>query len=108
MKKEIIQALLDGKTVQFNTYPNVWEDLNPQDHPNIYASLFTDSSYPIFRIKPAIRKFRAKTALMKNTNGYYCFVVNTPYMEKEIESTSEYFVNWLTDWVEYNIAIEED
>ena len=101
MKKEIIQALLDGKTVQFNRYcqDTHWVDLDmsqpdfyPSKNPRLYANLFTDDSAYTWRIKPESIKLPTKTALMKNTNGYYCFVVNSPL-----------FVKWLTDWIDYTI-----
>lgn len=65
MKTEIIQAILDNKTVQYESrdYDNsgvliqVWKDLCVSDKMMIYcnakafANLFTDDVFPLWRIK---------------------------------------------------------
>ena len=58
MKKDIIEAILDGKTVQFNRYSTdtKWYDLGGvDDDPRLYASLFVNegvyTNY-VWRIKP--------------------------------------------------------
>ncbi len=102
MKKETIQAILDGKTVQFNRCcaDTHWYDLGGiDDDPRLYASLFVDegvyTNY-VWRIKPEIKTIKVRIALVKNSNGFGTFVVNT--FDKATALEKEYsFVRWLTD-----------
>lgn len=110
MKTETIKALLDGKTVQFNTCylnkntVNVWEDLDVKnkDHYHIFASLFTtNENYPVFRIKPEPKIVMVRIALMQNDGVFYTETVNEPKEEYNLVTYSNYFDRWLTDWVIY-------
>ena len=66
MKKEIIQAILDGKAVQYESRDydssgvliHIWKDLCVSDkiimyyNSNAFANLFTNDMFPLWRIKP--------------------------------------------------------
>ena len=101
MNRDILLAILDGEQIQFQLIGHDWEDLNPQDHPNIYAALFTDSNYPSFRIKPEFREVIYKLALMNNGYSMYILSVNTAEEAIDLETNSTFFVKWITNWVTY-------
>lgn len=106
MKTDIIQAIMNGKAVQFRFYVNGvmgdWVDLErTTKHANLYLNLFDDATYPEWRIKPERRQIKAKLALMKQAT-FYIFAINTAEEAIELETNSTSFVEWLTDWITYN------
>ncbi len=110
MKNEIIQALMEGKQVQYNHFDSDynWHDFNPKiinSDPNMLASLFIDEMSYIWRLKPGNTTLNVRLALIRPAKKYDVIAVYTP--EEELnKSKSLYFVKWLTDWVTYEI--EED
>lgn len=116
MKKEVIQAILDGTPVQYNRHSTdtswqycadtCWYDLGSiDDDPRLYASLFLDeglyTNY-VWRIKPEIKTIKVRIALLKNSHGFGTLTVNT--LDKATALEKEYcFVGWLTYWNEYPI-----
>lgn len=108
MKTEIIQALLNGKTVQLNIFDEdnngSWVDLNTTDYSEFYASLFSDDNYPRWRIKPEIISISVRLALMRSSEKiFYTETVNSIDSSIELIKYSDYFIKWLTDWVIYEI-----
>lgn len=107
MKNEIIQALMEGKTVQYNHYcaENGWHDFNPSNiNENFYkyASLFVDEMPYIWRLKPENTMLYVRLALMRPAKDYCIIPVYTPEDEL-IKSKSIYFVKWLTAWTTFEI-----
>ncbi len=109
MKKDVIQALMDGKQVQFREIFGFksdelkeWTDLDINNQTELYASLFTDDEGYVWRIKPSTTMMLyAKTALMLNENGYYTQQVHNEHEERELETQCIYFRKWLTGWINY-------
>lgn len=109
MKTEIIQALLDGKTIQYNHYANdIWHDFNPSNIEENFtrcASLFTDDNKLPYqwRIKPQIQSYRL--ALIKNDKGSQVIAVNSNNINlaENLKAGGWIFVKWLTDWTDYGV-----
>lgn len=107
MKKDVIQALMDGKQVQFREIFGFksdelkeWTDLDINNHAELYASLFTDDEGFKWRIKPVTFKYRV--GLFKYGNFYPMLITNDEVAEA-VERDDNTFVSWITDWVEYTI-----
>lgn len=110
MKKDIIEALLYGKNVQYKTYRNIhdvigsWVDLEgSKKYPKLYADLFLDDSTIEWRIKKESIKLPTKLALMENGDGYFCAVAINEKEVLDLERNTKYFKHWLTDWITYEI-----
>lgn len=112
VKKDIIQAILDGKIVQIEQSwinPNgklvhTWTDLDiikTNEYPMIFASLFTDDILPRWRIKSKIKLMSYRVALCKDDSDYYTNTAES-YEEAEDLEKSIYFKKWLTDCVTFN------
>ena len=108
MKKEILQAIIDNKSVQYklisenNTgWHNFSEDY--YEKPAVFTSLFN-----AWRIKPEVKQIQTKLALMRSTREvglYTALAINSYSDATKLEETSTFFVKWLTDWITYKIEI---
>ncbi len=110
MKTEILQAIMDNKTVQYKLWPGntEWRDLDMSTADfytsELFASLFNNITAYIWRIKPEVTEIQAKLALMKKS-GFYVLAVNTYEEAVELEENSSFFVKWLADWIDYKIEV---
>lgn len=97
---EVIKAWLDGKHVQFRQTPplaptDLWLDFDDQ-----HLSYFDNPAFE-WRVKP-IYKYRV-ASFSSGARGFitkYARTVSTTETHKDAEE-SHNFVEWLTDWVEY-------
>ncbi len=108
MKTEIIQALLDGKTVQYYHHcaENEWQDFNPSNIEKNFtkhASLFTDDDkFPYqWRIKPQPQSYRL--AVITDDKRIKILAVNDIQDTENLRIKGWFFVKWLTDWTEYEV-----
>ena len=95
----LVQALADGKTIQFLGYDNVWYDE--------LTNLVFSSTPNRYRIKPEPKKAWYRVALCANTfNGTR--VIYTTTVESEVDELDvPDFIKWLTDRIEYVLPEEE-
>ena len=88
---EILTALKDGKTIQFQDMSGVWCDIEIEN----YVPNFEIDEY---RIKPDM--LRCKVGLFKdNANCCYAALIYGDAVEKI--GAENYFIRWLTDWIEH-------
>jgi len=103
--KKIWKAALDGKTVQRSEGigDDDWEDKNPFES---VRHLWPQSRPNIWRIKPQTIQTRMfRVYLDPDDLGPYIF-------EGDSDKVSEfekkpYFGGWLTDWITYEVGVEE-
>ena len=108
MKTEILKAITEGRDVQYTYFDDndSWVDFYPSNVDadySVYASLFNDTLYCRWRIKPAMREISCKSALMDHGSMMYVLTVNTAEEAIELETNSTSFVKWLTNWVTYRV-----
>lgn len=89
------QAISEGKTIQHETYPGMWFDLEEQDF------LFTDDPEK-YRVKPPHAWVRV--ALMKDGT---VLEARTEERLNEIPSIVG-FIKWISPVVEYEISIDDE
>lgn len=112
MKTEIIQAIMDKKTVQFKYWhdQNTWNDFIIANSDlyttELFANLFNNSKIPYeWRIKPEFKEVICKSALMNSGYSLYVLTINSAEEAIELETNSTFFVKWLTDWITYKVGV---
>lgn len=88
---EILVALKDGKTIQFQNMDGVWYDVEIEN----YVPNFETDEY---RIKPDIKSYRI--AIMTEKDNRVPIIVYSKELEDEVQ-TDPRFVCWHTDWMDY-------
>lgn len=97
----LVQALAEGKTIQFELADGTWSDLNRVD--------FTESPSE-YRIKPEQKKDWVRLALLKDEKEYFSGIAYKDIGESEDEIINgledlycAHFIRWLTDRIEYTL-----
>jgi hypothetical protein len=90
---EVIKAWADGKPIQSKDikFDVFWSDWDT-DTPPFWATNLE------WRIKPAIYKYRMVLEQNLNTKTYWVTATDDPTIE-----SSDFFVRWLTDWIEIEL-----
>ncbi len=109
---DLIHAWADGAEIQFfNAHKNAWEDCE--------AYTLSWSNKFQYRIKPKSIKGKYRVALFKDGHRFWTLTVNAgnhfwadtnnteTEIAQKIKEETKFFFDWLTDWVEYDVAIEE-
>lgn len=112
MKTEILQAIIDNKSVQYKLSGNnaKWHNFIKESYERteVYTSLFDacDLVYE-WRIKPETKEIQAKLALMRSSSGtgLYTLALNSYEEAIELEENSTFFIKWLTDWIIFKIEV---
>lgn len=90
----LVQALAEGKTIQFKESNNEWFDV---EFPNFMLD------FNRYRIKPEPKKQSFRVALFKDhKESIYYHDTTEKVNDKIIERTTN-FVRWLTDRIEYEL-----
>ena len=93
---EIITAMKEGKQIEVEQYPNVWEELKKEACPNL---LKYSRYYSIQKEMP-----RYKSALMRkygDVENFYVVSVTNIDSATNVENSNN-FIKWLSDWIEFN------
>lgn len=105
-RAELYQALADGKKLQVrfikksNIEESEWRNLDDEDS---FELLQCETiHYEKVRIKPEPKKQWYRVALVVEGDFFYTLTVDEP-AKLELFSSSQYFVRWLTDRIEYEL-----
>lgn len=99
--QNIIKAYADGCPLQFRNidFDDEWIDVldgEGFDSPNFNIPNIE------WRVKPSAVKYRIAMYFDHNkSNNYYALLHNSDTSTEETTSKHPYFVQWLTDWVEF-------
>lgn len=90
-----VQALAEGKTLQFRAFPDQWHDMAD-------GMLFESLDPDRWRIKPDPVKGWYRVALMGEGITYWTLPIDSD-SEEERAPGLRYFIRWLTDRIEYEV-----
>lgn len=100
----LIQAVAEGKTLQRKIFNDVgihvgeWVDCTR----HLFAVIQAGVSVNDVRIKPEPKKQSYRVALLKDDGGYWAKSINHESYDFS-DDKDVTFVDWLTDWIEYEL-----
>jgi hypothetical protein len=104
---DTIVAWASGKIVQHRsahsnvTYQDEWIDYVSDDFHKFISNFNTENLE--WRIKPEIKMRKYRVAQFKDPCGFSFTETTDDYNNDDDLENSEGFVNWLTDWIEYEV-----